>query len=131
MGTDHLTGQRALSWVTLLTATGTLLCCALPILLVTLGFGAVVGTLTRSLPVLVTLSEYETWMFTGSALLLGLSAWVLWIRPQQCPSDPRLAQLCVQANRWNRLVFWVATAVWVAGFTAAFLLLPLRNLLGI
>ncbi len=131
MTNDQPTQQRALSWVTLLASTGTLLCCALPILLVSLGFGAVVASLTSSLPVLVTLAAYESWMFSVSALLLGVTAWVLWIRPQQCPSDPELAERCAQAGVWNRRVFWMATVVWVVGFTAAFLLLPIRKLIGV
>ena len=125
------TRQRALSWIALLASTGTLLCCALPILLVSLGFGAVVASLTSSLPLLVTLAEYEPWMFSVSAFLLGITAWVLWIRPQQCPSDPALAERCVQARVWNIRVFWMAIMVWLIGFTAAYLLLPLRNFIGI
>jgi mercuric ion transport protein len=133
MPTDaHQSNQQcALSWITLLASTGTLLCCALPILMVSLGFGAVVATLTSSLPVLVTLAEYEPWMFSVSALLLGSTAWVLWVRPQQCPSDPALAERCAKAAVWNRRVFWMASVVWVVGFTAAYLLLPIRNFIGI
>jgi mercuric ion transport protein len=123
--------QRALSWITLLASTGTLLCCALPILMVSLGFGAVVATLTSSLPVLVTLAEYEPWMFSVPALLLSITAWVLWVRPQPCPSDPALAERCATATVWNRRVFWMASVVWVVGFTTAYLLLPIRNVIGI
>jgi hypothetical protein len=123
--------QAALSWLALLASSGTLLCCALPILLVSLGFGAVVATLTTSLPILVTLAEYEAWMFSVSALLLGITAWTLWIRPQQCPSDPHLAARCAQAGVWNRRVFWMAGVVWMVGLTATYLLLPIRNFIGI
>ena len=123
--------QRALSWITLFASTGTLLCCALPILLVSLGFGAVVATLTSSLPILVTLAEYEPWMFSISLMLLVVTFWALWVRPQQCPSDPDLAARCAQARTWNRRVFLMATLVWLVGFTAAYLLLPLRNFIGI
>lgn len=128
---DQSNQQRTLSWITLLASTGTLLCCALPILMVSLGFGAVMATLTSSLPVLVTLAEYEPWVFSVSALLLGITAWVLWVRPQQCPSDPTLAERCAKAGVWNRRVFWMAAVVWVVGFTAAYLLLPIRNLIGV
>jgi mercuric ion transport protein len=123
--------QRALSWLTLLASSGTLLCCALPILLVSLGFGAVVASLTTSLPILVTLAEYEAWMFSVSALLLGITAWTLWIRPRQCPGDPQLAARCAQAGVWNRRVFWMASVIWLVGLTATYLLLPIRNFLGI
>jgi mercuric ion transport protein len=128
---DQSNQQRTLSWITLLASAGTLLCCALPILMVSLGFGAVVATLTSSLPALVTLAEYEPWMFSVSALLLGITAWVLWFRPQQCPSDPALAERCAKAGAWNRKVFWMAAVVWVVGFTATYLLLPIRNFMGV
>jgi mercuric ion transport protein len=131
MDTDQPNQHSVLSWLTLFASTGTLLCCALPILLVSLGLGAVVASLTSSWPVLITLAEYEPWMFTVSGILLALTAWVLWFRAQQCPSDPVLAQHCEQARTWNRRVFWVAVIVWCVGFTAAFLLLPIRNMLGI
>lgn len=123
--------QRALSWITLLASTGTLLCCALPILLVSLGFGAVVAALTSSMPVLVTLAQYESWMFSVSGLLLSVTAWMLCVRPQHCPDDADLAERCAQAGVWNRRVFWTASVVWVVGFTAAYLLLPIRHLIGV
>ena len=123
--------QRALSWIALLASTGTLLCCALPILLVSLGFGAVVAALTSSMPVLVTLAEYEPWMFSASGLLLSITAWMLWVRPQHCPGDADLAEWCAQAGVWNKRVFWMASVVWGIGFTAAYLLLPIRNLIGV
>jgi mercuric ion transport protein len=120
-----------LGWLALFTSTGTLICCALPILLVTLGFGAVVASLTSQFPLLITLSEYDGWMFGISAGFLGLTAWLIWGREDRCPADPVNAERCRRSRRWNRRVFWSAAAIWAIGFTAAFLLLPLRNALGI
>jgi len=124
-------GHTGPGWLALFTSTGTLICCALPILLVTLGFGAVVASLTSRFPVLVTLSEYDGWMFGISAVFLCLTAWVIWGREQRCPADPVLAARCVRSMRWNRRIFWCAAVVWTVGFTAAFLLLPIRNMLGV
>lgn len=53
---------------TLVLASGTLVCCALPILLVTLGMGASVAALVSAAPWLVTLSHYKGWMFAISAV---------------------------------------------------------------
>lgn len=122
---------NALGWLALFASTGTLLCCALPILLVSLGFGAVVASLTSSFPLLVTLAEYEGWMFSLSALLLGGTAWIIWRRPQSCPADPVLASHCERSRVWNKRLFWVAIGIWSVGFTSAFLLLPIRNYVGI
>ncbi len=123
--------KKVLGWMALFVSTGTLLCCALPILLVSIGMGATVASLTSQFPVLVTLASYESWMFGGSALILGVAAWVLWKRPVGCPADPIIADRCMRAQTWNRRVFFMALVVWSVGFTAAFLLLPLRRLLGV
>lgn len=106
---------------------GTLLCCALPIALVALGMGSVVAALTLQLPILVTLSEYKIALFGASAGLLALSAWLLF-RTNSCLADPVLTARCRRVNRTGRRVFWVASSVWLAGLTFAYLLLPLRRL---
>ena len=131
MNGNELNQQSTLSWLALFASTGTLICCALPILLVSLGFGAVVAALTSNFPILITLAEYEPWMFVISGVLLSVVAWVIWKRPQLCPSDPQLAQRCARSRVWNRRIFWTATSIWLIGFTAAFLLLPIRNFIGL
>ena len=40
--------QTSVTWLALLTTTGTLVCCALPIIFVSLGMGATVAALTSS-----------------------------------------------------------------------------------
>ncbi|MCI0356781.1 MAG: hypothetical protein L0099_17360 [Acidobacteria bacterium] len=115
----------------LLLASGTLLCCALPILLVTLGMGATVAAWVITAPWLVTLSHYKGWMFALSGAGL-LAAGSLLYRPgRMCPTDARLARLCAVADRWNRRVLGLAGALWVIGAFAAYLLLPLRQWLGL
>src|SRR5258708_14674476 len=81
---------------------GMLICCALPFLLVTLGFGATVAALTSSVPWLIPLSEHKEWIFVGSGALLLLSAWLVYRPGQPCPSDPRLQRLCTRTRTWNR-----------------------------
>src|SRR5256885_5704480 len=60
-----------LSYLSLFTSFGTLLCCALPSLLVLLGLGATVASFLSAAPWLVTLSRHKTWVFTISGLLIG------------------------------------------------------------
>lgn len=112
---------------TLVLASGTLVCCALPILLVTLGMGASVAALVSAAPWLVTLSHYKEWMFAISAIGLIGAGFFLYRPGRTCPTDPRLARLCATADRWNRRVLMLAGALWMVGAFAAFLLLPLRQ----
>lgn len=123
--------EAGLSVVTLFATTGTLVCCALPIALVSVGLGASVATLTSLFPALVVLSKYKLWVFAGSGALLGITAWTLWRPGRSCPADPVLAANCLRAERWSRRVFWGAVAIWGIGFFAAYLALPLRVSLGI
>jgi hypothetical protein len=61
---SSLTRQRCasglLSFLSLFTSFGTLLCCALPSLLVLLGLGATVASLLSAAPWLVSLSHHKT-----------------------------------------------------------------------
>lgn len=120
----------SLGVLALFTSLGTLICCVLPILLVSLGLGSVVAAMTLQLPFLVTLSEYKITMFSLSALLLGLSAWFIW-RGTACPSDPPLAARCHKTKDLGKWVFLLACLLWLIGLTSAYLLLPLRQWLDV
>ena len=123
--------DSTVNWLALFATTGTLVCCAIPIMLVTLGMGATVATLTRNFPLLITLSQYKTTVFIASGLLLGLSGWLLYRPGRACPTEPRLAEICNRAQLWNRRLLWSSTLVWGVGFFAAYLALPLRLALGV
>ncbi len=116
--------EGAVAFLTLFASAGTLICCALPVILVTLGLGTVVVGLTTTFPWLVTLSGYKEWVFIVSALLLATAGWALYRRGRSCPADPQKARLCSRLDRWNRRVYWAAVALWVIGFLFAYLLLP-------
>jgi mercuric ion transport protein len=115
-------------WVLLFTSTTTLLCCALPIALVALGFGAVSAALFSNFPFLAVLAHHKVWLFSGSAVLLLLAAWALYRPGRACPVDPVLAVQCEKADRWNRRFLIIAASLWGLGFTAAYLSLPLLEL---
>src|SRR5688572_11122802 len=61
--------SRVLSYLSLFTSVGTLLCCALPSLLVLLGLGVTVASVLASAPWLATLSRHKSWVFGTSAVL--------------------------------------------------------------
>jgi len=119
-----------LGYVSLFTSFGTLLCCALPSLLVLLGLGATVASLLTSVPWLVTLSRHKNWVFAISGLLIGSNfAYVYILAPRlvaqraACPPDDPSA--CDTASRASRVVLWVSGVIYVAGFISAYVLGPL------
>ncbi len=115
-----------LGWASLFASTSTWICCALPILLVTLGAGATVAGITEQFPWLIVLGAHKNWMFTISGVLLAAAAGLTWRSGQHCPTDPFLAQQCQRMQRWNKRVLWVSMIVWLLGFVAAYLALPVR-----
>ena len=130
---EHFKWQEKswLSWMTLFVSSGTLLCCAFPILLTALGFGAFIASLYYSIPALVFFAEHKFWILGFSSFLLILLAWVIWRPNQYCPIDPELAQKCQKAKRWNQWLFGFSVAIWLMGLFFSVLLLPLRQLLGL
>ena len=126
MSGDSRLKEGHVTWLTLFASTGTLICCALPIILVTLGLGATVAALTSTFPFLISLSEHKSWVFAFSALMLMLSGWLLYRSGRSCPADPEAAALCKTAQRWNRRIYWGSVTIWGVGAFAAYLALPLR-----
>jgi len=121
--------EITVSWLALFASAGTLVCCAIPIVLVTLGLGATVAALTSSFPVIIALSEQKAWVFGISALLLVTAGWLLFRPGRSCPVDPAEARACNRAQSWNRRVLVLSGIIWSLGFFAAYLALPLRHVL--
>ena len=92
------------------------ICCALPILLVSFGMGAVVAAMASNVPFLITLSLYKTWVFISSGLLLLFGGWLLFRPGRACPTDPELAELCDKAYKWNCRLYWASVFIWCIGF---------------
>lgn len=118
--------EKGITQFTLLTSSGTLICCALPIIFVTLGMGATVAVMTSTFPFLITLSQYKIWVFLFSGFMLLVSGWLMFRPGRACPHEPDLAQACGTAHKWNKRIYWSSVAIWGIGFMAAFLALPVR-----
>lgn len=109
------------SWLTLFASSGTLLCCALPALLVALGAGAALSSLIAVVPGLVWVSEYKVEVFTFAGLMLAGSGLLQWRnRTAPCPVDPALRQACLRTRKMSARVYGISLAVYVVGGWFAF-----------
>jgi hypothetical protein len=118
---DGLSKSRAASVLSLFTSASTLVCCALPALLVALGAGAALSTLISAVPQLVWLSEYKLWVFAAAGAMLAVSGALQWrARYEPCPADPLLAAACTRTRRTSAWVFGVSVAVYLVGGFFAF-----------
>ncbi len=121
---------RTWGWLVLLTSTTTLVCCVIPIVLVSLGFGAAVAAMYGNLPFLTFLGLHKEWTFLLTAIILLAAAWALFRPGRACPADPELAKACQSADEWNRRLFFVAAGIWLISLFTAYLLLPIAEWLG-
>ena len=113
--------QTLLPTLSLFTSLGTLLCCALPALLVTLGAGAALAGLVSSAPWLVTLSRYKLWTFTIAGMLILAAGFMRWrARGAPCPVDPDQARACMRLRRVSAIIYWLSVGVYAVGFFFAF-----------
>jgi mercuric ion transport protein len=113
---------RTWSWMLLFTTSATLICCVIPIALVTLGMGAVVASMASAAPWLITLSMHKNWVFAISGVLIGVAIWAVYRPGRTCPADPELAAACATADKWNKRFLWVSGVLWLIGFIAAYVL---------
>ncbi len=112
---------RRASYVALLTSGGTLVCCALPALLVALGAGAVLAGLVGAVPQLVWLSAHKAETFGVAAVALAVAGVLQWrARTAPCPADPALASACTRARRMSRGVWLASVALFAIGAYFAF-----------
>jgi mercuric ion transport protein len=117
-----------LSYFSLFTSVGTLLCCALPSLLVLFGLGASVASTLSLFPWLVPLSRHKQWTFAISGGLIALSFVNMYfvaprLRATECPPDNPSA--CEDASKSSRVLLWVSAALYTAGFFVAYVLGPI------
>ena len=121
-----------MSYLSLFTSFGTLLCCALPSLLVLLGLGATVAAVLADVPWLVAMSHHKQWVFLVAGLLIfGNLLYVYGVAPRlQARSgacDPNDPGACQTASRLSRVVLWSSAVLYSIGCFTAYALGPILS----
>lgn len=118
---DRFDKQTLLPMLSLFTSVGTLLCCALPALLVSIGMGAVMAGLISTVPWITALSAHKPIVFGMSGLMLSFAAFMQWrARNAPCPIDPIKARACGRLRKisWAMIIF--SLGIYIIGFFFAF-----------
>lgn len=111
-------------YLSLFASVGTLLCCALPSLLVLLGFGATVASVLSAVPWLVALSRHKSWVFVLAGLALAGNAYYVYrVAPRVasragCP--PEREEACAAARRLSQVLLIVSGGVYLIGLFVAY-----------
>lgn len=110
------------SFVTLFASSSTLVCCAMPALLVSLGAGAALASLVAVFPQIVWISENKEIIFLISTLLMVIGGIVQWRnRYAPCPIDPKLRQACLQTRKVSLAIYLISLVLLMIGGWFAFI----------
>nr|WP_295903223.1 hypothetical protein [uncultured Bdellovibrio sp.] len=114
--------NKFFTFLTLFSSTGTLICCALPALLVSLGMGAVLAGLAGNVPGLIWVSENKLTVFVFAGIMLSFNGFLLWRnRNAPCPVDPKLRDACISGRKFSSRVYILSVLVFLTGFFFAFI----------
>jgi len=118
-----LSAPRRLAALALVLCSSTLVCCALPALLVLLGAGSVLATALSWWPGLAVLSEQKEVVFGLAAAALVIAGLTLWRSARlPCPTNPREAHRCRQRRRQAQAIYGLSCSLFAIGSIAAFVL---------
>ena len=105
-----------LTWFSIFTSASTLLCCALPALLVALGAGAALATVVGAVPQIVWVSEHKTPVFIAAGVMLAVAGYLQYrARFLPCPVDPGLAAACSRQRRVSNVIYFASVAIYAVG----------------
>ena len=117
-----------LNYFSLFSSFSTLICCAIPSVLVLLGMGTAVASLLSVAPWLVSLSRHKIWTFSIAGTLIAASFVMTYIVAprlrdgESCDADDPTT--CGEVSKLSRIVLWSSALIWSGGFFVAYLLAP-------
>lgn len=118
-----------LNYFSLFSSFSTLICCALPSVLVLLGMGTAVASLLSVAPWLVSLSRHKVWTFSIAGTLIAASFVMTYViaprlrAGETCDADD--PSTCGDVSKISRFVLWGSALIWSGGFFVAYLLAPI------
>ena len=110
------------SLASLFASSSTLVCCAIPALLVALGAGAALSSLVSIFPQVVWLSEHKEALFGFAGLMMIGSGALQWRnRSAPCPIDPALRDACLKTRKTASIVYVASVVLYLIGGWFAFI----------
>ena len=120
-----------LNYFSLFSSFSTLICCALPSVLVLLGMGTAVASLLSAAPWLVSLSRHKIWTFSIAGTLIACSFVMTYVIAPRlrdgdtCDADDPTT--CGEVSKLSRVLLWGSAIIYSGGFFVAYLLGPLLD----
>lgn len=114
--------KSVVNFFTLFTSFSTLICCALPALIVALGMGAAMAGFVSEFPQFIWISENKIWFFMVGGVLLTIGGYLQYrVKNEPCPLDTK-AQACSDTRRNSKIIYFFSVAMYGIGFSFAYIL---------
>ena len=126
---QHARRAALLNYFSLFSSFSTLICCALPSVLVLLGMGTTVASLLSAAPWLVSLSRHKIWTFSIAGVLIAMSFGMTYLvaprlrQGEVCEADDPTT--CGEVSKISQVILWGSAVIWSCGFFVAYLLGPI------
>lgn len=118
----HIDTGYLASIITLLSSSSSLVCCAIPALLVSLGAGSALASIVSIFPQITWISENKDAIFALSAIMLLLGGLLQWrVRNDPCPTDPGLKRSCAQTRNTSKIMYFVSVIILLVGAWFAYI----------
>ncbi len=122
---DGVAQTRSTLWssvASLLATSSTLVCCAIPAVLVAFGAGAALSSLVAAFPQVVWLSERKEGLFLVAGLAMLASGWLQWRnRTAPCPVELGLRDACLRTRKVSLRVYLFSVGFYLLGGWFAFI----------
>ena len=120
---DLIKSNKLVNYLSLFTSSGTIICCALPALFVSMGAGAALSSLIAVFPQLVILSIYKIPIFIGAFIMLIIAGMLQYhLRDLPCPADKKQAYACMQTRKVSMIIYFTSVGIFIIGLLFAFII---------
>ena len=104
-----------LSLITLIASFSTLICCALPAILVGLGAGATLASMVSVFPELIIISKYKIQVsIITLIILLVAGSFIRRSNSLPCPTDPQLRDVCLKIRKKSKLIYLISVVIFIS-----------------
>ena len=121
--TNILRSNKLANYLALFTSTGTIFCCALPALLVSIGAGAALSSIISIFPQLIIFSIYKIPIFIGASMMLIISGIIQYrTRSLPCPADKNQADACMRTRKVSMITYFASVGIFIVGLLFALII---------
>tara|TARA_Y100000389_G_C17341072_1_gene453367 strand:- start:263 stop:637 length:375 start_codon:yes stop_codon:yes gene_type:complete len=115
--------NKILTFFSLFGSLGTLLCCALPVTLVTIGMGASFASLTANFPQVFWITQHKAELFISTGALL-IASYLMMKRAEKlaCPIDIDQRDVCQGSKTGISKIFWFSVVIYIFGFLFSYII---------